>query len=135
MPLIQNTKRISPLDISKRTTIGVAFPLNEVNMTSGTETINEQLKSNFLNLLLTVPGERLNNPNYGIGLKKLLFENYIDEESLLEDISTKVQFYLPEIKLNNTKVIRDTDLYKITIKLDYTIIIDNTDDSIQINFS
>ena len=135
MPLIQNIKRISPLDISKRTTIGVAFPLNEVNMTSGTETINEQLKSNFLNLLLTVPGERLNNPNYGIGLKKLLFENYIDEESLLEDISTKVQFYLPEIKLNNTKVIRDTDLYKITIKLDYTIIIDNTDDSIQINFS
>jgi len=135
MPLIQNTKRISPLDISKRTTIGVAFPLNEVNMTSGTETINEQLKSNFLNLLLTVPGERLNNPNYGIGLKKLLFENYIDEESLLEDISTKVQFYLPEIKLNNTKVIRDTDLYKITIKLNYTIIIDNTDDSIQINFS
>ena len=135
MPIIQNIKRISPLDISKRTTIGVAFPLNEVNMTSGTETINEQLKSNFLNLLLTVPGERLNNPNYGIGLKKLLFENYIDEESLLEDISTKVQFYLPEIKLNNTKVIRDTDLYKITIKLDYTIIIDNTDDSIQINFS
>ena len=135
MPLIQNIKRISPLDISKRTTIGVAFPLNEVNMTSGTETINEQLKSNFLNLLLTVPGERLNNPNYGIGLKKLLFENYIDEESLLEDISTKVQFYLPEIKLNNTKVIRDTDLYKITIKLNYTIIIDNTDDSIQINFS
>ena len=135
MPLIQNTKRISPLDISKRTTIGVAFPLNEVNMTSGTETINEQLKSNFLNLLLTVPGERLNNPNYGIGLKKLLFENYVDEKSLLEDITTKVQFYLPEIKLNNTKVIRDTDLYKITIKLDYTIIIDNTDDSIQINFS
>ena len=47
MPLIQNIKRISPLDISKRTTIGVAFPLNEVNMTSGTQTINEQLKTIF----------------------------------------------------------------------------------------
>ena len=135
MPLIQNIKRISPLDISKRTTIGVAFPLNEVNMTSGTETINDQLKTNFLNLLLTVPGERINNPNYGIGLKKLLFENYIDEESLLEDINNKVLFYLPEIKLKDIKVIKDNDLYKTTIKLDYTINLDNTDDSIQINFS
>ena len=135
MPLIQNTKRISPLDISERTTIGVAFPLNEVNMTSGTETINDQLKTNFLNLLLTVPGERINNPNYGIGLKKLLFENYIDEISLLEDISTKVNFYIPEIKINSIKVKEDTDLYKVTIKIDYSINLDNTDDSIQINFS
>ena len=135
MPLIQNTKRINPLDVSKRTTIGVAFPLNEVNITTGTQTVNEQLKTNFLNLLLTVPGERINNPNYGIGLKKLLFENYIDEESLFEDINNKIQFYLPEIKLNSVKIIRDTDLYKTTIKLDYNIIIDNTDDSIQINFS
>ena len=135
MPLIQNTKRINPLDFSKRTTIGVAFPLNEVNITTGTQTVNEQLKTNFLNLLLTVPGERIYNPNYGIGLKKLLFENYIDEESLFEDINNKIQFYLPEIKLNSVKIIRDTDLYKTTIKLDYNIIIDNTDDSIQINFS
>ena len=135
MPLIQNTKRINPLDVSKRTTIGVAFPLNEVNITTGTQTVNEQLKTNFLNLLLTVPGERIYNPNYGIGLKKLLFENYIDEESLFEDINNKIQFYLPEIKLNSVKTIRDTNLYKTTIKLDYNIIIDNTDDSIQINFS
>ena len=135
MPLIQNTKRINPLDVSKRTTIGVAFPLNEVNITTGTQTVNEQLKTNFLNLLLTVPGERIYNPNYGIGLKKLLFENYIDEESLFEDINNKIQFYLPEIKLNSVKTIRDTDLYKTTIKLDYSVILDNTDDSIQINFS
>ena len=79
--------------------------------------------------------ERINNPSYGIGLKKLLFENYIDEESLSEDINTKVQFYLPEIRLNSTKVTRDNDLYKVTIKLDYSVILDNTDDSIQINFS
>ena len=69
MPLIQSTKRISPLDINNNTRIGVAFPLNDVNMTSGTETTREQLKANFLNLLLTVPGERINHPTYGIGLK------------------------------------------------------------------
>ena len=51
MPLIQSTKRISPLDINNNVRIGVAFPLNDVNMTSGTETTREQLKANFLNLL------------------------------------------------------------------------------------
>ena len=81
MPLIQKIKRINPLDVSKRATIGLAFPLNVVNMTSGTETTKDQIKTNFLNLLLTVPGERINQPNYGIGLKNLLFENNIDEDS------------------------------------------------------
>ncbi len=74
MPLIQNTKRINPLDLNNNARIGVAFPLNDKNMTSGTQTTREQLKANFLNLLLTIPGERINNPDYGIGLKGQLFD-------------------------------------------------------------
>ena len=83
MPIIQNTRKINPLDINNNVRIGVAFPLNEVNMTSGTLTTKEQIKTNLINLLLTVPGERINNPNYGIGLKNLLFENSVDEDTLL----------------------------------------------------
>ena len=135
MPLIQKIKRINPLDVSKRATIGLAFPLNVVNMTSGTETTKDQIKTNFLNLLLTVPGERINQPNYGIGLKSLLFENNIDEDSLLENINTKVEYYMPEIIVNNSNIKRDIDMYKINIRLDYTIKLDNVEDSIQINYS
>ena len=135
MPLIQKIKRINPLDVSKRATIGLAFPLNVVNMTSGTETTKDQIKTNFLNLLLTVPGERINQPNYGIGLKNLLFENNIDEDSLLENINTKVEYYMPEIIVNNSNIKRDIDMYKINIRLDYTIKLDNVEDSIQINYS
>ena len=135
MPLIQNTKRINPLDINKKVTIGVAFPLNEVNMSSGTETVKEQIKTNFLNLLLTIPGERINQPNYGIGLRSLLFENYIDENSLLENINTKVEYYMPEISVDNIKVNKNPDQYKINIKLTYSIKLDNVQDSIQINYS
>ena len=54
MPLIHSTKHINPLDLKKSTRIGLALPLNEANMTSGTETTNEQLKTNLLNILLTV---------------------------------------------------------------------------------
>ena len=135
MPLIQNTKRINPLDINEKVTIGVAFPLNEVNMSSGTQTAKEQIKTNFLNLLLTIPGERINQPNYGIGLRNLLFENYIDENSLLENINTKVEYYMPEISVDNIKVNKDADQYKINIKLTYSIKLDNVQDSIQINYS
>ena len=46
MPLIQKIKRINPLDVNKRATIGLAFPLNVVNMTSGTETTKDQLDQN-----------------------------------------------------------------------------------------
>ena len=38
MPIIRSTKNINPLDLKKSTRIGLAFPLNEVNMTSGTKT-------------------------------------------------------------------------------------------------
>ena len=39
MPIIQGIRRISPLDLNKNVTIGVAFPLNESNMFKGTETL------------------------------------------------------------------------------------------------
>jgi len=74
MAYINGNRRISPLDINKNVTIGVAFPLDEVNMFKGTTTVKEQVKSNLINLLLTERGERVNEPNFGVGLKKLLFE-------------------------------------------------------------
>ena len=87
MPIIQNTRKINPLDINNNIRIGLAFPLNSVNMSTGTTNTRDQIKSNFLNLLLTVPGERINQPNYGVGLKSRLFENTLDESTLLEDIN------------------------------------------------
>ena len=134
MPLIQNNKKINPLDINKNATIGVAIPLNEVNMTSGTTTTREQLKTNLLNLLLTIPGERINNPNYGIGLKQQLFENNLDKTTLLEVINSQVSFFLPEIVIDNLELEQDLDEYKVTMKLSYISKLDNREDSVQINY-
>ena len=134
MPIIQNTRKINPLDTNNNIRIGLGFPLNSVNMASGTTNTRDQLKSNFLNLLLTVPGERINQPNYGVGLKRKLFENNLDESTLLEDISNQTSFYMPEISLNSVKINQDIDEYKTTIALDYSIA-DQASDSIQINFS
>jgi len=135
MPLIQSTKRINPLDLNNNARIGVAFPLNDANMTSGTLTTKEQLKSNFLNLLLTVPGERINHPTYGIGLKGQLFENSIDEITLQENINGQLAFWIPEITVTDSSLRRDIDQYRVSLTLTYSISLDETEDSIQINYS
>ena len=135
MPLIQNIKRINPLDLNNNARIGVAFPLNDVNMTSGTLTNKEQLKANLLNLLLTVPGERLNHPTYGVGLKGQLFENSIDEVTLQENINGQLAFWIPEITINDVSLKQNIDQYRISLTLTYSITLDETEDSIQINYS
>ena len=135
MPLIQDIKRINPLDFNNNARIGVAFPLNDVNMTAGTLTTKEQLKANFLNLLLTVPGERLNHPTYGIGLKGQLFENSIDEITLQENINGQLAFWIPEITVTESSLRRDIDQYRVSLTLTYSITLDETEDSIQINYS
>ena len=135
MPLIQDIKRINPLDFNNNARIGVAFPLNDVNMTAGTLTTKEQLKANFLNLLLTVPGERLNPPTYGIGLKGQLFENSIDEITLQENINGQLAFWIPEITVTESSLRRDIDQYRVSLTLTYSISLNETEDSIQINYS
>ena len=135
MPLIQDIKRINPLDLNNNARIGVAFPLNDVNMTSGTLTTKEQLKANFLNLLLTVPGERLNHPTYGIGLKSQLFENSIDEITLQENINGTLAFWMPEIIVSDISLRQDIDEHRVSITITYSISLDETEDSIQINYN
>ena len=135
MPLIQDIKRINPLDFNNNARIGVAFPLNDINMTAGTLTTKEQLKANFLNLLLTVSGERLNHPTYGIGLKGQLFENSIDEITLQENINGQLAFWIPEITVTESSLRRDIDQYRVSLTLTYSISLNETEDSIQINYS
>jgi phage baseplate assembly protein W len=136
MPIISGIKRINPLDLNKNVKIGVAFPLNEENMFNGTETIEEQTKANLINLLLTEPGERVNIPRYGVGLKKLLFEQNIDLEILREQIIRKSAIYIPNIKILNVVTrIASEDRHTILVAITYKSLLDGKQDSIQLNFN
>ena len=132
MPIIQGVKRKNPLDINRNVTIGVAFPLDETNMFTGTPTTKEQVKSNLLNLLLTKKGERINHPGFGIGLQDYLFENNIDSELVNEEIHNQIQFYIPEITLSDTQIDFNPDEHTITIKIIYEFNLDSTQDAILI---
>jgi phage baseplate assembly protein W len=41
-----------------------------------TKTYLESTQQNLKNLLLTVPGERMMDPDFGVGMNRFLFENH-----------------------------------------------------------
>tara|TARA_R110002012_G_scaffold321237_1_gene548276 strand:- start:1016 stop:1423 length:408 start_codon:yes stop_codon:yes gene_type:complete len=135
MPILQGIKRVNPLDLNKNVKIGVAFPLDDINMFEGTDTVKEQAKTNLINLLLTNKGERPMLPKYGIGLKKLLFENEIDTELLVERIRYQSLKYIPEISIQDARITTSEDNHTIFITIVYSLIADRSIDSIQLNFS
>jgi phage baseplate assembly protein W len=127
--------QINILDIDKSKTIGVAFPLDKNNFNQGTTTVREQIKTNLLNLMLTEPGERLYIPEYGIGLKKLLFSQEINLDALNSTINQKIQFYLPEITLIDTETDFVENEHLLYLKIIYRYNFDNSIDAIQLNFN
>tara|TARA_R110002012_G_scaffold5383_2_gene24564 strand:+ start:706 stop:1113 length:408 start_codon:yes stop_codon:yes gene_type:complete len=135
MPIIQSKRQINPLSINGNVSIGVAFPLDDVNLFSGTQTVKEQVKTNLLNVLLTERGERINQPNFGVGLKHLLFEQGINEEELNERIEQQIKTYIPEISILETKVQSVEDENLLYISITYMFNLDGTNDSIQLNFN
>jgi len=121
-------------DLNKNITIGVAFPLNEVNMFKGTTTTHQQTKANLLNLIMTNPGERLNLPDYGIGMKNLLFEQEIDEEIIQNKLKEKIRRYLPLVSIQSVIVDFEEDKHTINVYIDYIYHMDGSLNSIKLNF-
>ena len=89
--------------------IGVNLPFVRDNKTGWFDqsfTTLDAAKSNLRNLLLTMKGERLMQPNFGTDLMKLVFEQ--DDGTLVdrirETIIDAVEFWLPYLNLNTIEV-------------------------------
>ncbi len=134
MAIINKNRRINPLDINQDVTIGVRFPLNNVNIFKGTTTVKEQVKSNLINLLLTEQGERVNEPDFGVGLKRLLFEQNINKEKLEEKINFQIGFYIPEITLMSVSVGSIDDENKVYLTISYRFNLDGATDALTTTF-
>ena len=125
---------INPLDLNDNIAIGVAFPLNGSAVFNSSYTTQDQAKSNLINVLLTEPGERVMEPNFGVGLKKLLFENQIKEDELEGRIKDQCAFYVPEVDITNLIIQLIPDSHTLYIRLTYKFVINDEEDSIQLNF-
>jgi hypothetical protein len=74
MPIPQIT-RIDPRDLDKNIAIGVSIPFNAGGVFNSTYSTKDQIKSNIINLFLTKKGERIENPEFGTDINRLLFNN------------------------------------------------------------
>ena len=134
MPLIGSTRKQSTFDLNNNIKIGVAFPLDETNIFNGTETVIEQAKSNLINLLLTNKGERVNLPNFGIGIKRLLFEQNISKSILIKQIKKQAKYYIPNIDITDIQITRDPNKHSVFMIIVFRSLLDQGTDAIRINF-
>ena len=89
-----------------------------------TKTIREATKQNFKNLILTSPGERVMDLNFGVGLREFLFENFTIEvaENIKYNIFNQAKIYMPFVEINFIDVQQGQDkLSTLFVKIDYSI--------------
>ena len=135
MAFISIISRKHPIDLNKNMKVGIAFPLDERNVNTGTFTLKEQAKSNLINVLLTEPGERVYQPNFGVGLKKLLFESKINTQLLNRKIDKQIRMFVPQIQLQNTSTDFIENENLLYIRITYKFLLDGSPDAIQLNFN
>lgn len=108
---------------------GLLFPITTEFKVS--YNVIEQIKTNLINLLRTIPGERVMQPNFGCNLVRLLFEPNTDllNEKIQDEIESTIEFWMPfltitEIIIESTDT--DRDFNRMFVHLKFTIDGDST---------
>ena len=88
------------------------------------KTMDNMFKQNLKMLILTVPGERVMDPGYGVGMKTYLFNRFC--ESTYANIDSKireqVQIYMPFIKIQRIAFNGGSqDMNQLSISIKYSI--------------
>lgn len=83
--------------------IGITLPIQIGNMGYFQQSFDTltQVKSNFLNLILTRKGERVHQPEFGCGIHEYLFEQLTPEniEGARLSVITAVERWMPFLEL------------------------------------
>jgi len=118
------------------------FPLqfdNYVGAYALTQTLKEVVKQNFINLMLTSPGERIMDINFGVGLRNYLFEQNTSQlkSKIAADVRYQTSKYMPFISLDtiNFSKSQGTDGYDdqiLNVSIHYSVSSMNILDSISI---
>tara|TARA_R100001591_G_C4237249_1_gene153530 strand:- start:124 stop:492 length:369 start_codon:yes stop_codon:yes gene_type:complete len=106
--------------------IGVKIPIvyNSEDGFAMLKTYTETIKQNLKMLILTNPGERVMEPEFGVGIKTFLFASFTEniQSDLNDRIHTQVSTYMPAISIDDitfTELDRDTN--SMAFKIFYRI--------------
>ncbi len=126
-------------DLNPNTYIGLSFPLRKDNRSDFAMTKNslQQAQHNLRNLLMTYPGERVGQPEFGSRMRELVFEQIDDNlPTAIEQVVRKdVEIWLPYINILEVNTLtEDQDQSKIYVEVVYSTILNpQTQESITLD--
>ena len=111
-------------DLNPDVFIGLKLPLgySDTGFFKQTKTTLQQAKYNIINLLKTIPGERLGQPTFGSNLHTILFEPMNEDfGDILEDsIRNSLETWLPYINIKNIEItMPDYNINRVNIAIDF----------------
>lgn len=77
------------------------------------------IKNDILQLLLTVPGERVMRPDYGVNLRNFVFEQMVsrDLSQLKQEIRRGITEYEPRVNVEEVYIKKDDDNNRIELRV------------------
>ena len=131
-----NPRIIPATDFQPNVGVGVNLPFSQPQVFTSNFTSTASLKNNIINYFLTEPGERLDNPLFGGGLRKFLFEQIVNNtlEGVEDHISSKLESQFPSVRLDRIDVLRLENSNTVRVTIKYSIPQQGVSDDLEINF-
>ena len=81
------------------------------------------IKNDILQLLLTIPGERVMRPDFGVNLRNFVFEplTRADLSTLQDNIEEEIAAQEPRVIINSVELTPDADTNRLKIQIVVTI--------------
>ena len=117
-------RSVKEIDRNDDKYVGIRFPLDysPEGFFYKTKTVLEQSKANLRNLLLTTPGERIFQPNFGSRLKNIVFEQGQDIPNRVDEaIRIATDTFLPYINIINVFTIQEQNQVNIQVEFSVTL--------------
>ena len=119
-------------------TVGIQFPLDMTSGVSGYELsdLQNSVRFNIKNIILTNPGERIMLPDFGVGVNAMLFElSSFDLLDLLQQrINQQIRQYAPYVTILEL-IIEPISENALNIRLKYEVDFAEILDSIDLNIT
>jgi len=122
--------KVYPIDTQPSVAVGLRLPFNGKGIFGQNYTTQDQLKTNIINFMLTNPGERLFNVNFGAGIRDLLFGPDDDLEAIDNSLRTAISSEFPQINIVSLNVTSPDNSHDLYITLKYSF--NNTSNQITI---
>ena len=112
-------------DLNPNTYVGLSFPLrrDKFNDFAMTKNSLEQAKHNLKNLLLTSPGERAMQPEFGSNMRAICFEQ-VDKNlpvTIEKEVRNAVEIWLPYINIQEVNTLtEEQDQNKIHVEIKFS---------------